>query len=190
MTPGPSSVTAPATRRLFFALWPDTSARAAVRAAFGAAVAASGGRAVPDANLHMTLEFLGAVAAPAAAALGEIGAGLAGEAQDVVLDELQHWPRARTLVAAPSAPPPGLLALQAALRTRLAAGGFRVEARPYRPHVTLARHVLSAPARGATAPVSWPARTVALVESASAPGGSRYTPLACWALDGARKLDE
>jgi len=42
----------------FFALWPDEALRARLVASFGAAAQAAGGRAVPAANLHVTLEFL------------------------------------------------------------------------------------------------------------------------------------
>jgi 2'-5' RNA ligase len=68
-------------------------------------------------------------------------------------------------------------------------GGFRVDERAYRPHVTLARHVKAAPLPADTPPVRWPVNTVALVESVSAPGGSRYTPLASWVLGGSRKTE-
>jgi 2'-5' RNA ligase len=168
-----------AERRLFFALWPDDAVRAAMRAAFGAAVSAAGGRAVPDGNLHLTLEFLGAVAARRCDALETLGAALSFAAGVVELDRLDYWPRARTLVAAPSAPPASLLALQAALRQELGGLGFRVDTRPFRPHVTLARAVDARPAL--TPPcVAWPLRELALVESLTAAGGSRYTPLARW----------
>ncbi len=167
------------TRRLFFALWPDDAAREALRAGFGTAVAGAGGRAVPAANLHLTLEFLGPVAEERLADLAALGGAVALPQEPLVLDRLNWWPRAATLVAAPSAPGAGLLAAQADLRQALNDRGFRVDSRPFRPHVTLARKVTAAPAATA-ASVRWPLGELALVESVPAPGGSRYTPLARW----------
>ena len=52
-------------RRLFFALWATAEERRALSAAAAAAVGTSGGRAVPEENLHVTLAFLGQVPASA-----------------------------------------------------------------------------------------------------------------------------
>ena len=49
-----------------------------------------------------------------------------------------------------------------------------VEKRPFRPHVTLARHAAGAVPPSETAPLRWPVNGHALVQSA----GGRYTPLA------------
>jgi len=170
----------PRLRRLFFALWPDEAGRRALGAAFGAAAAAAGGRAVPAANLHLTLEFLGPVAQAALPALETLGGSLALPDEALVLDRLDWWRRAATLVAAPSAPGAGLLAAQAQLRRALNSGGFRVDSRPFRPHVTLARKVAAPPAPTPPAAVAWRALELALVESVATPQGSRYEPLARW----------
>jgi RNA 2',3'-cyclic 3'-phosphodiesterase len=170
----------PAGRRLFFALWPDDAERRALGAAFAAAIAAAGGRAVPPENLHLTLEFLGPVADAELAALAAVGAAIALPEQAVALDRLDWWRRASLLVAVPSAPAAGLLALQARLRQALQGRGFRVDTRPFRPHVTLAREAAAPPAATAAAGVAWAIRELALVESVASPAGSRYVPLARW----------
>jgi 2'-5' RNA ligase len=61
--------------------------------------------------------------------------------------------------------PPGLLALHAALARTLQSIGVRTDERPFRPHVTLARHAQGAslPAEGAR--WSWPVDGYALVHS-------------------------
>jgi 2'-5' RNA ligase len=169
------------TRRLFFALWPNESERGALLDAFGATIAAAGGRAVLPSHLHLTLEFLGAVPDAERAALETLGAALALPEEVVVLDRLHWWARAATLVVAPGAPGPGLLAAQVQLRETLKGRGFRVDSRPFRPHVTLARKVRSAPPLAAPAGVAWRLNELALVESLSQPQGSRYVPLARWA---------
>jgi len=166
-------------RRLFFALWPEHGERLALQAAFAASVQGAGGRAVPAEHLHVTLEFLGAVADARLEELAGIGAALALADEPLVFDRLDWWRRSAALVAAPSLAPAGLAALQADLRRVLSGGGFRVDSRPFRPHVTLAREVARPPPASA-ARVTWRTRALALVESEPTPHGSRYTPLARW----------
>jgi len=174
------SAAGPASRRLFFALWPDAAERQALHTAFGAVIAAAGGRAVASANLHLTLEFLGAVPDAERASLEAIGAAVVLPQGVVVLDRLDWWPRAATLVVAPAAAADGLLVVQAQLRRTLNDRGFRVDSRPFRPHVTLARKVRAPPPAAPAAAVAWPLHELALVESLTGPQGSRYQPLARW----------
>lgn len=166
--------------RLFFALWPDQAGRQALARAFGTALAATDGRAVPPEHLHLTLEFLGSVPDTQLASLAALGAAVVLPDEAVVLDRLGWWRPAATLVASASAPTPGLIAMQAELRAALAGRGFRVDSRPFRPHVTLARKVAVAPLLPKTASAAWPITELALVESVATPRGSRYRPLARW----------
>jgi len=55
------SAVSPATRRLFFALWPDEATREQLAHITRKAVRGSGGRPIPVENLHSTLVFLGSV---------------------------------------------------------------------------------------------------------------------------------
>ena len=168
-----------ASQRVFFASWPDETTRAALKAAAGPRLPRAG-RAVPAENLHLTLVFLGNATAAQVERLAAIGAALAWPAVDVPLDRLDWWPRARVVVAAASTPPPALLALRAQLHGQLSAAGFRVEAHPFRPHVTLARDAPALPRTTLAPPVAWPLGELALIASEAAPGASRYRPLARW----------
>ena len=129
----------PATRRLFFALWPDPATRRALGNALGAVLATAGGQAVPAGELHLTLEFLGRIPDGALETLAALGAAIALPDEALLLDRLEWWRRSALLVATPSASAAGLLAAQAQLRQALGDHGFRVDSRPFRPHVTLAR---------------------------------------------------
>ncbi len=173
-----SAVPASAPRRLFFALWPDAALRAALVRDLAAAV--PGGRPVHPEDLHVTLEFLGGVEEPRLRTLLELGERLALPPGELAFDRLAWWRQQALAVALASAPPPALIALQSALRAALAGKGFRVEARAYVPHVTLARRLAAAPAFGRSVPVAWPLATLALVESGAAGGGARYRSLASW----------
>jgi 2'-5' RNA ligase len=166
-------------QRVFFASWPDAATRMALCAAAGPQLAGAG-RAVPADNLHLTLEFLGNMPTAQLEQLLGIGATLAWPAAIVLLDRLDWWPRARVLVAASTTPSGALLGLEAELRGRLGAAGYRLDVQPFRPHVTLARDVPGTPAMTLDTPVPWPLLELALVASEPAPGASRYRVLARW----------
>lgn len=77
-------------------------------------------------------------------------------------------------------PAPGLLAVQRELEGRLRAAGFPLEARPYRPHITLARRVKSPPElleRVSLPPQEALIRQVTLFSSERVEGVLRYLPL-------------
>lgn len=88
---------------------------------------------------------------------------------------------------------PTLLALQQNLSTRMAALGFSMETRPYRPHLTLGRIKGAVPdaftrwvVEGSGLQIGrCEMETVTLMESRMRPEGSIYTPLFTTALGGA-----
>ena len=162
------------TRRLFFALWPDPAVRRTLRRATRNAVRSCGGRPVPPDNYHITLAFLGNVAADL---FPEIVAGAATvpvPAITLTLDRLGYWPRPRVLWLGPRRCPQILTVLADNLWTRMESIGLPRERRVYQPHLTLCRKVRAAPAVEAPAPVRWPIASFALVESVTTAGGARY----------------
>src|SRR5690606_9764509 len=82
---------------------------------------------------------------------------------------------------APSSVPAALAALHERLVARLSPR-VRVDARRFRPHVTLARRCTRPPRRLAVRPIAWTVERLALVASTPDPGGSRYDELAAWPL--------
>ena len=187
-----SSAAVPPTHRLFFALWPDAPAREAlVRLAHE--IAHHGhGKAPREDNLHITLAFLGPVAAVRLGALERIGReAAAGVAPFGLSLERVGGTGFGIAWLSPDGVPSSLAALHAALVAGLAREGFPTERRMFRPHVTLARHCARAAHHGAVEPVRWTVERLALVESMLAPGGSRYRnllecPLAATPSPGAR----
>lgn len=179
MSASPAPQRLGAAHRLFFALWPDAPNRAALARAV-AAVAPAAGEAVPAENLHVTLEFLGAVPATRIGELADLGAAIVLPPTELRFDSVEWWRHAAALVARATVPPPQLLEAQAQLRRELGARGFRVDARPFRPHVTLARRVRTEPARGPVAELRLAVRELALLESTPSAHGVHYVPLASW----------
>jgi len=72
-------------------------------------------------------------------------------------------------VLEPIVVPAGLLALHAALVPSLHAIGLRTDERPFRPHVTLARHAQGASLPAEDARWRWPVNGYALVHSVRGP---------------------
>jgi 2'-5' RNA ligase len=166
--------------RVFFAIWPDEPARARL-AALGSRVAhEGGGRAVPAANLHLTLVFLGDVPEDRVGIAKRVAAGIRGAAFRLALDRLGAFRRAGVGWAGPSCPPGALGDLQSCLERALRSAGFVPEDRPFVPHLTLARKLARPVMETAVDPVAWDVERFALV--ASARGKGAYVRLADWEL--------
>lgn len=149
-------------------------------------------RWVAAGSIHLTLKFLGDVDPGQVAAIGErIQAAASGYAPfEVALTELGAFPsprRPRVLWAGLRAPA-ALASLQQALEAQLESLGFEPEARPFTPHLTLARArreadarqlagVASALAAEPLRPVSAHLQELTLFRSQLDPGGAVYNPL-------------
>jgi 2'-5' RNA ligase len=169
----------PERHRVFFALWPDDATRAAISRATRAVVGASGGRPIAKERLHVTVAFLGELAAAGLAAVHAVPPVAVG-AFELVLDLVGVWPESKILWLAPSAPPEALLELEARLWDGLAERGFVPEERVYRPHVTLARR--ARPVEAVVEPVRFTVRDLALVESFPDGRNVHYEVLDRWRL--------
>ena len=157
--------------RLFFALWPpDATARALADWA-DVAQRATGGRRTAEANIHLTLAFLGeADPAKAVAAAQRVKA----QAHRLPIEEGRYLNR--MVWAAPKETPPALAALHEKLAMELYREEFILERRPFAAHVTLIRD-----ARRAQLPpvaqVEWPVCEFLLVRSSVSSRGATYEPL-------------
>ena len=164
--------------RLFFAIWPDGAAREALADLGARLVQASGGRATPGENIHLTLAFLGEVEAARVPLLHRIAGEVRAGPFRLALDRVGSFRRARVAWAGAEAPPRELIALQADLSARLRGKGFELEERDYSPHATLARKIERAVPRAPVEAIGWQVEDYALVASAA----GRYTTLASWRL--------
>ncbi len=153
--------------RLFLALWPDAGVRRQLvqaQAAWGWPAAAA---LVPAGRLHVTLHHLGEVGE---APLAALRAGLPPLPQpfELVLGQPALWPQGLAVLE-PLALPAALATLHEALAGVLTRVGLSVDPRPFRPHVTLARHAQAVSLPVPAPPWRWPVRGYALVHSRSGP---------------------
>ncbi|RYE96770.1 MAG: RNA 2',3'-cyclic phosphodiesterase [Oxalobacteraceae bacterium] len=161
----------PDTTRLFLALWPDPAVRDALRAWRDAWTWPRAASPVHTDKLHVTLHFLGDLPTARLAALADgFAVPFAPFALRFARGALWHNGIA---VLEPSAEPPGLLDLHARLSQALAGLGLQPEARPYRPHVTMARRAVGAEVPIDGPGVDWQIDRYVLVESKA----GRYTVL-------------
>jgi 2'-5' RNA ligase len=139
------------------------------------------GRPIPDANLHLTLAFLGKVEETRIPDLLAATGQLAMPAFDLRIDRRGRWPRSGILWLAPSAPPAALNRLVKGIWGALEPLEFWSDFRDFRPHVTIARRCGLGEA-GEVAPVDWPVRDFALMVSDLDHKGATYRVLRRWPL--------
>lgn len=189
----PAGETSSEARRLFLAWLPDAASRdqlQALQELLRARLPKRDWRWVPPAQLHLTLRFLGQVAAAPAALLREAMPALAG-AQPAVAAHVagwQFWPSARApRVLVLRLESRGALERLAARLEELVAGcGLPREPRRFRAHLTLARlGAGSAPLLPfVEAPPSLPLAidAITLVRSTLRAEGALHEPLQSWPL--------
>ena len=170
--------------RIFFALWPDAGARDALSALARDTAAQARGRAPSAGNLHLTLAFLGDVAAARIAALHAIGPAVASAVPPftLTLDRVGAFGDGRNSMGG---------RLRTATRARAAgavadrrAGQGRVPDRTAGlPPACDAGAALPAPRRhGTIAAIAWRVERITLNASELSPRGPRYRELGAWPL--------
>lgn len=168
-----------ASERLFFALWPPADLQARAHALARKWVRR--GRVLPAANLHLTLVFLGEVDAAGRAAAMAAAAGVRAAAFELNLTRLGCWQRRGIVWLGPQHVPPALVGLHAELARRLAEAGFPREARPFSPHLTVARRAVLVP-QTLSEGLRWAVDEFRLMRSELGAKGAAYTTVGSWPL--------
>ena len=169
------------TQRLFFALWPSEDVRAGL-AEVMASLHVRRAKPVPAENLHITLLFLGSVTAQTRICAEKIAAGIAGHPFELSLDQIGFWPQSGILWLGARELPESLVALARDLRHGIAGCGIDLDARPFKPHVTLMRKALVVRRERPLGAVAWRVDDFVLVESKTTRDGSHYQVLTSWRL--------
>jgi 2'-5' RNA ligase len=149
--------------RLFTALWPEPTLRARLAGARDAWRWPPGAKPVADANLHLTLHFIGAFARAQMADLEGALAALAVGRTTLRALGPELWKGGIAVLRFSAGPE--LAELHAGIGAVLSAFGVALDPRPFSPHVTLARRARGAERPGTPADLDWHAHGFALVES-------------------------
>ena len=163
--------------RLFFALWPDPDVTRQLTHVAVPLDLDNRSRRIDPKNYHMTLAFVGEVAAAKLAVLQQIGRSICEPRFTVECDSIEYWRKSQVVVAAATAAPPGLLDLWTTLHEAI---GLPRE--QLRAHVTLARKVTQASVPQAMSKVVWRATSFSLIRSDTGGAESAYTVLDTWPL--------
>jgi 2'-5' RNA ligase len=178
----PADLNTATTVRAFYALVPDEAIRMQFVALARDVARRSRGRAMMGDHVHLTLAFLGDVAVSTLPVLRRIGDRLPHAGSILDFDLLGAWRASGVAWIAPSVVPQALLDVHASLRDALADAGIMLDARPFRPHITLARRCVQPHPRAHCAPIRWPVNRLSLIGSELRPEGPLYSELATWEL--------
>lgn len=175
--------------RLFFALQPAPEVGARIMAGAAPLLGEMGVQATPASNLHATLCFLGAVEPDRLDALRAAAEKVRAARCQIEFDTFEYWEKPRVVVAGASRESPAAAELSSSLHETVSAAGFTPDAKPFRPHLTLARKISPTSA----AKISWPVKIspgfvvcadrFALMESRRGEHASIYSVVDEWHLD-------
>ena len=167
--------------RLFFGLWPEDDHREQLYA-LAESLPLENARLLPKTNTHITLAFLGNVENTIYPRLVDGADQIQKTAFSLRLDTLGWWQKPKIAWVGPATYPAVLPELASALHTLACDCGLRMDERPYRPHLTLARKVKSDYKRVDFEPISMNFREFCLIESISQEQGVRYEVKLRWPL--------
>lgn len=127
------------TRRLFFALWPDSTVRQAIVETFSQLPQPPAGRKMQLHNLHITLHFVGPVSAEVKDCMHQAAQTVSTSAFALTLDCYGIFPRAKIYWMGCQQTPQELLQLNKSLGEAIEKCGYQPQKRDYSPHLTLMR---------------------------------------------------
>lgn len=168
--------------RVFFALWPEISARRALYALAKECQSKCNAHLMHADTLHMTLQFIGEVPHARLPLLIQAADRVVAPPFKLALERLSFWAHNHIVYAAPNTEVPALCQLVIALQQELTAEGFLFAGGKFNPHVTLLRHVKHVMEPQNITPIMWQADEFVLVESVVTNQRAHYQVLHKWPL--------
>jgi 2'-5' RNA ligase len=139
-----------------------------------------GGRPVGQANLHLTLAFLGSQPETVLDDLRHVGGSLHADAFLLRLEQLRSIGHGFACLVPTQIPPPMSLLVEQ-LHAGLSVHGFALDSRPFLPHLTLSREARINPQSKPPA-FEWRVERFGLYLSENTAHGVRYRELSSWPL--------
>lgn len=168
--------------RVFLALWPDAAVRESLQGIAADCHVRCAGRGMRGDTLHMTLAFIGELAAARVPEVKAIASGVRVPPFTLTLDRVACWRHNRIAHLYPGEVPVELPHLVATLVAGLTREGIPFDRKPSKPHVTLLRHANCSAVLPEIQPVRWPVSDFVLVQSVLRDEGAHYEVLGRWAL--------
>ncbi len=153
--------------RLFFALWPNQAVRAQIE---NSPFPRLKPNTTPRENWHITLLFLGPTTSSQRIKFEQAAATIQARSFTLSLDKFGQFGRARVAWLGCSQPPETLIEFQQHLESALRDAcpdhtAFKKPVQPFKPHVTLYRHIKNKVPEARISPVEWNVREFCLIES-------------------------
>ncbi|MDR0379044.1 MAG: RNA 2',3'-cyclic phosphodiesterase [Candidatus Accumulibacter sp.] len=181
------------TMRLFFALWPPEDLSRALAGEANILARRFGGKPMRRETIHLTLAFLGELAATRLPAAIDAGRRVDAASFDLVVDRLGGWRHNHLLWAGCATPSEGLRSLVTYLREQLCATTIAFDAAPhFVPHLTLVRKARFTHAdvdERLPRPLVWNCARFVLVHSRPAAVGREYAILESFDLSAKRNRE-
>ncbi len=164
-------------RKLFFALWPDSRQRDRLRDVINSVARDVEGKSIDRRNWHVTLAFLGNVDETQIPEILARAADIKVEPFRLTFDRLEFWPRPKLACLTSPTVPTELSQLVGQLNALLLDVGITPEDRTYRPHITVSRNARNFATERLAQRVSTEWSGFELLASVSQPGSVSYLPV-------------
>ena len=162
-------------RRVFFALWPDDEVREKIVEAFKLSPQSKlKGRIMRPENLHITLHFIGNVSEEKLDCLDQAAQTIKVEPFEFALDQYGHFYKAKIFWMGCFEIPQRLKKLHEILGEALSNCDYKIDQRPFAPHITLMRKLIKPGEIENFNSINWKVKNFVLVESVTVEGVIRY----------------
>lgn len=168
--------------KVFFAIWPDLHVKRQLSRLTGNLEHLCGGYRTNSLKLHLTLVFLGNILIKQLAHVQEIASQIKLPCFSLVIDTIEYWKHNKIVYAGITDKPAELMKLVSQLHHDLQLAGFKLEQRPYIPHLTLVRNATCQQLPQLTSPIQWNINEWVLIQSMPTKKGMVYSQLSSWKL--------
>ena len=168
--------------RSFLACWPDDSIAQQLKQCADRIQAQVGGRVIKQENLHVTLAFLGDLVPTQISTVREICTPLP-KSFKLELNRVGFWKTKGIVWVGTKTPDLEFNEFVENLRDQIRRVGFRIDNRPFEPHITLMRKVRKRP-RVVLGALDWVIKEYTLVASELDQDGAHYSVSRRWSTLG------